>query len=676
MFRTCICLVALLPAAAIAAEDTRLPFQAMDVFQLELAADPQVAPDGDSIVYVRRRMDVMTDRATGDIWTIRKDGSGHQPLITGEGGASSPRFSPDGTRLLYASGGKLHVRYLDTGHDTAITRTQQAPRGAAWSPDGQWIAFNMEVPADDKPFATLPTPPEGAEWAERPKYIDELLYRADGAGYLEETYTHIFVVPAEGGTPRQLTNGEFDHGAPVWSRDGETVYFSANRKEDWRFDPLESEIHAVNVDSGEIETLTDRDGPDMEPALSPDGRWLTYTGFDDEKMGYHATKLYLMDLRSGESRVLTGKLDRSATSPVWDADGDGVFFTFDDEGVTRLGYVETDGDLRRYKATLGGLSLGRPYTAAAMHAAGGTVAFTVGDPSHPAELAVLRGDGARQLTSLNDDLLSQRKLADVEEMWFESSADGRRVQAWVMTPPDFDPDKKYPLILEIHGGPFAAYGPLFSAELQMYAARGYVVVYANPRGSTSYGSEFANLIHHNYPGQDYDDLMSAVDAVIDKGYIDEEQLFVTGGSGGGVLSAWIVGKTDRFRAAAVVKPVINWTSFALTADFYTFFHQYWFADFPWNDPDAYWKRSPLSLVGNVTTPTMLMTGEADYRTPISETEQFYQALQLRKVDTALVRVPGAPHSIASRPSHLIAKAQYIIEWFERHRPDEDNEQDE
>lgn len=670
--RLALCLLLFLAAfTARSAEDTRLPFQAMDVFELELATDPQVAPDGDTIAYVRRRMDVMTDRAVGHIWTISADGSRHQPLITGSGGASSPRFSPDGSRLLYARNGALHVRYLDSGRDTAITRTLEAPSNAAWSPDGRWVAFTMQVPAKDEPFAQLPSPPEGAEWAESPKFIDELLYRADGQGYLEETYTHIFVVPAEGGTPRQLTNGEFDHGAPAWSPDGRTIYFSANRAEEWRYDPLDSEIHALDVETGEIRTLTDRDGPDMNPVVSPNGRWLAYTGFDDEKLGYHVTRLYLLDLKNNRSRVLTGELDRDAEAPVWDDDGEGLYFMYDEHGTTRLGHVTTDGKLRELTGSLGGLSYGRPYTGAAMHAADGTVAFTLGNPRHPAELAVWRRGKVERLTQLNADLLAQRKLGEVEEMWFESSADGRRVQAWLMTPPDFDPDKKYPLILEIHGGPFAAYGPIFSAEMQLFAARGYAVLYVNPRGSTSYGKEFANLIHHRYPGQDYDDLMSAVDAAIAKGFIDEDQLFVTGGSGGGVLSAWIVGKTDRFRAAVVVKPVINWISFALTADFYNFFHQYWFADFPWNDFAAYWERSPLSLVGNVSTPTMLMTGEADYRTPISETEQFYQALKLRKVDTALVRVPGAPHSIASRPSHLIAKAAYILEWFERYRDGND-----
>jgi acylaminoacyl-peptidase len=236
----------------------------------------------------------------------------------------------------------------------------------------------------------------------------------------------------------------------------------------------------------------------------------------------------------------------------------------------------------------------------------------------------------------------------------------------VALPPGFDPDRNYPLILEIHGGPFTNYGARFSAEVQLYSAAGYVVLYVNPRGSTSYGEDFGNLIHHAYPGNDYDDLMTAVDAVIEEGYVDTERLYVTGGSGGGVLTAWIVGKTDRFRAAVVAKPVINWTSFVLTADQSPYFTRYWFPTMPWEDPEGYWARSPLSLVGKVDTPTMLLTGESDLRTPISETEQYYQALKLRGIDTAMVRIPGASHSIARRPSQLAAKVSAILAWFERY----------
>jgi acylaminoacyl-peptidase len=277
------------------------------------------------------------------------------------------------------------------------------------------------------------------------------------------------------------------------------------------------------------------------------------------------------------------------------------------------------------------------------------------------------GGAVRVLTQLNADLLGARRLGEVGEIRWKSSKDQREIQGWLIKPPGFDATKKYPLILEIHGGPFAAYGPNYTTELQVMAAAGYVVLYANPRGSTSYGAEFGNLIHHAYPGDDYDDLMSGVDAVIAQGYVDPDNLFVTGGSGGGVLTAWIVGKTDRFRAAVVAKPVINWASFVLTADVNSFFYKYWFGAQPWEQPEQYWKRSPLSLVGNVKTPTMLLTGESDYRTPISESEQYYQALKLRNVDTVLVRIPEASHGMVARPSNLVAKIDNILAWFERYR---------
>jgi dipeptidyl aminopeptidase/acylaminoacyl peptidase len=324
-------------------------------------------------------------------------------------------------------------------------------------------------------------------------------------------------------------------------------------------------------------------------------------------------------------------------------------------------------------ADLGGSDITRPYSggtfsiASAVRGSDPRFAYTRGAPDRPAQLAT--GTSPRDTAVLavqSDAPLGRRTLGALEEISFDSSVDHRRIQGWLVKPPGFDPAKKYPLVLEIHGGPFASYGPSFAAEIQLYAAAGYVVLYLNPRGSTGYGEEFADLIHHDYPDNDYGDLLSGVDAVIGRGFIDTRRLFVTGGSGGGVLTAWIVGHTDRFRAAVVVKPVINWTSFVLTADMTNYFYRYWFGGYPWDDLQPYWKRSPLAFVGNVSTPTMLMTGEADYRTPSSEAEQFYQALKLRKIDTALVRVPNASHDISARPSLLIGKVAYVLAWFQSH----------
>ena len=258
-------------------------------------------------------------------------------------------------------------------------------------------------------------------------------------------------------------------------------------------------------------------------------------------------------------------------------------------------------------------------------------------------------------------------MGKVEEVWYSSSYDGKKIQGWLVYPPDFDPNKKYPLILEIHVGPFLNYGFRFSAEAQLFASAGNFVLYTNPRGSTSYGKDFANLIHHNYPSQDYDDLMSGVDHVIERGYVDENNLFVTGGSGGGVLTSWTIGKTDRFKAAVVAKPVINWYSFVLYADNISTFYKYWFPGMPWDNIDEYMRRSPISYVKNVKTPTMLLTGEDDYRTPMAESEQYYAGLKLNKVESMLVRIPGADHGIASRPSNLIAKVNAILAWFDKYK---------
>jgi len=647
------------------------PLAAADVFELQWAADPQISPDGRQVAYVRYRGDVMKDTYSGDVWIVSADGREHRPLVTR---AASPRWSPDGTRLLYTAAGdngtQLFVRWLDTGATAQVTRVQQKPSHIAWSPDGRSIAFILPV-AEEATLLAKPLPkPEGAEWAAPPKVIEKLIYRADGEGYLADTRQQVFVVSALGGTPRQLTTGSFDHGGPLsWTPDGQFLLVSANRHPDGEYDPANSEVHEIRVADGTLRTLTTRQGPDQSPAVSPDGRHVAYLGYDDQRHGYENTRLQVMDRDGGNVRVLGATLDRSVEQPTWAPSGRDVVVHYEDEGRVKLAALSLDGRLRVLADDVGGLAIGRPYASGEFSVSkAGVVAYTAAGPERLADVGVvpLRGGAPKRLTDLSSDLLSQRSLGKLDEFWVPSSHDGTRIQAWVVTPPGFDPTKQYPLILEIHGGPFAAYGPTFAAELQLYAAAGYVVVYVNPRGSTGYGKAFGNAIHHAYPGYDYDDLMSAVDAVIARGYVDTSRLFVTGGSGGGVLTAWIVGKTDRFRAAVVQKPVINWTSFALTADRYTFFWKYWFPGLPWEQQPQYWARSPLSLVGNVKTPTMVLTGEEDYRTPMSESEQYYQALQLRRVPTALVRVPGAGHGLDKRPSQLASKVAHVLAWFERH----------
>lgn len=678
----CLIALALWVPEAVQADDhgadvttvTASTFDALDVFELEYANSPQIAPDGRSVVYVRTSNDIMTDKSRKNLWVLDLEGGHHRPLLSGRDNYSDPVWSPSGDRLAYLSDAEgsyqLYVRWMDSGDSALITNLSKKPSNVAWSPDGKWLAFRLFVPSSTPMLASMPAKPKGAEWSEGVKQIDSLIYRSDGSGYLEEGHDHVFIIPADGGSPRQLTQGEFDHSGPlVWSNDGKRVFFATNYAEDWEYQSQESDIYSVDIETGALTRHTDRVGPDRNMAMSPNGRYLAYTGYDQRFTGYNNNQLYLLDLQSGERRQLSGDFDRSVSSIRWSSDSQSIWFQYEDFGTHRIGKFDLKGRLTTTDLRLTGTSLGRPYASGSFDVGTNDVlVFTGGNALRPADLFVSHGGKSpRPLTALNDDLLGHKELAAVEQMTWKSSHDGLEIEGWLVKPPGFDPSKQYPMILEIHGGPHTAYGPNFSAEVQLYAAAGYVVLYANPRGSTSYGDKFANEIHLAYPGFDYDDLMSGVDAVLEQGFVDPDQLFVTGGSGGGVLTAWIVGKTDRFRAAVVAKPVINWISFALTADNALYFSTYWFDGPAWEKTEDYWRRSPLSLVGNVTTPTMLLTGEADYRTPISESEQYYQALKQRKVDTMMIRIPGSPHGIAGRPSRLIAKVNNILAWFERYR---------
>ncbi len=651
------------------------PFSPADVFQIEFAADPQISPDGKSIAYLRKSVDIMTDKVRSQLWLVSADGADHRPLTDWKVDASSPRWSFDGKRLAYAAKGdkvtQVFVHWIEGGQTARLTNLTEGPGELVWSPDGKQLAFSMLVHEKRKPYVGMPEKPEGAEWAKPFKLYDTLVYRDDGEGYVKEGFYHLFVLSADGGTPRQVTRGSFHHRErPAWTADGKSLLFSANRRDNWEHEPLDSELYRVSLADGSIEQLTDRRGVDAGPVVSPSGEQVAYVGFDDVGRSHHQTDLYVMSLDGTVRRKLTTELDRDVTNPRFARDGKGVYFQYDDEGDTKVGFVSlATGKIEQVTAGVGGVNFGRPYSSGSYSIADdGRIVFTQTSPERPADVATVAAVGAepRRLTELNEDLLPYRQLGRVEEFRYPSSHDKREIHGWIVLPPGFDKAKKYPLILEIHGGPFANYGGRFSVEMQLYAMAGYVVVYVNPRGSTSYGDAFTAFIDHNYPSHDYDDLMSGVDAVVARGYVDPQRLYVTGGSGGGILSSWIIGKTDRFQAAAVIKPVINWYSFALTSDHYNFFARYWFGKNPWEDPAAYLKRSPLSLVGNVKTPTMLMTGEVDYRTPISEAEQYYQALKLRKIDTVLVRVPDSAHDIGARPSQMIAKCAYILKWFEKH----------
>ncbi|WP_103027761.1 S9 family peptidase [Salinibacter altiplanensis] len=651
-------------------------FSRMDVFDLEWVASPQVSPDGNRIVYQRRGMDVMEDRRTSALWLVSADGTGHTKLTNRTADESSPRWSPDGSKIAFTSSGddhgtEIYVHWVEENKTARLTQLENAPSGLSWSPDGTHLAFSAHVSAPEPTLASPPEAPEGADWAEPPRVETRLNHEANGVGVLDYGYDHLFVVRADGGRARQVTSGDYHHSSrPVWTPDGEALIYSANRHDNWKRERRNSELYTVPVEGGESTPLTDRFGPDHTPRVSPDGEQIAFLGYDDEVQTYQVTRLYVMDRDGSNQRAVDLGLNRSIDDLAWDEDGEGLYFQYEDEGTTTLGHTTFDGSPSVVAENLGGTSIGRPYGGGHFSVSnGGRLAFNQTSPAHPAELAVTRRgqDTTRQLTDLNGDLLDDRTLGSVEEIRYSSSKDGREIHGWVVTPPNYDPDRAYPLMVEIHGGPISNYGDRFSTEIQLYAADGYVVFYPNARGSTSYGEEFGNLLYNDFSGGEYQDIMDGVDRLVKRDYVADDSLYVTGGSAGGTSAAWITGKTDRFRAAAAQKPVTNWISKTLAADNYYGYAEYRYPGQPWENPMEYWDVSPVSLLGSMNTPTVVIVGGDDLRTPPWQAKQLYNGLKLRGVEAAYVEIPGASHGIAYRPSQLITKADHVLGWFDRYR---------
>ena len=651
-------------------------FNYTDVYDLQFATNASISPDGSTIIYNRVQYDIMTDKRYSNLWSIATDGSNHTPITSGKNNYSQIIWSPDGKQIAYTSNeegkSQIFIRWMDSGAATSITNLTSAAANLKWSPDGNMLLFSRQIDEPMPMIGKLPSPPEGATWAAAAKVIRHVGYKEDGTPIGSgESYTQLFIINVSGGAPRQITSKKANHSQAQWTPDGKSIVFTADFKASSAIDINNEYIYRMDVSSGDTEPIVAKRGPYNHVELSPDGTRIAYAGYVDKFLGYQQPEIHIIDMKGNQQQVLTYKLDRDPEGLQWSSDGKSIFFMYDEYGVTKLANVDMDGNLVNVASGLGGANIGRPYSGGYFTISkNGKYVYSKTDAQNPAELVTGHFPtkmAETQITQLNGQLLMARKTGKVESFWVNSTVDKTKVQGWIITPPDFDKTKKYPLILEIHGGPYTAYGPVFSPELQLMASQGYVIVYTNPRGSTSYGADFSAYINHNYPSEDYNDLMDCVDFIAGKGYIDDTKLFITGGSGGGVLTAWSIGKTDRFAAAVVAKPVINWYTHTLTADSYPYFSKYWFTKMPWEDPDQYMKRSPISLVGSVKTPTMLLTGDLDHRTPISESEQYYQALKLRGIDAAMVRIADEGHEMMSRPSNLLRKVAYIIGWFDEHK---------
>ena len=640
----------------------------------EQVAEPRISPDGSQIVYTRRWVNRIEDRWESALWMVSADGSRNRFLAKG----SNAVWSPDGTRIAYLADGEptgkqIFVRFMDAeGATSQLTHTMEAPADLRWSPDGKRIAFSMVVPKSVPWKIDMPAPPKDAKWVEAPRIVETRHFRQDRRGLVDPGFRHLFVIPADGGAARQITRGDWSIGARFdglddavgfdWTPDGRTMVADGVADSTGDANYRNSNLYAIDVATGALRRLNTENGDWSSPVVSPDGRRIAYRGYTELTSSYHASELYVMNIDGTSARRLSGEHDRDAEDVQWAADGSGVYFSLADHGTSNAFFAAMNGSVRAVthgEHMLTGLTVARNGRAAA-------VRTSYQAPSNIARFGTAPNSGdVTQLTHMNEELLSRLKLGEVERIRYASTG-GTSVDGWIVKPPGFDRSRRYPLIMEIHGGPHAMYNVGFSYMYQNFAAHGFVVLYVNPRGSTGYGSQFGNAIMRAYPSVDYDDLMAGVDTVVGRGYVDTTRMYVGGCSGGGVLSSWVIGHTNRFAAAAVRCPVINWMSFAGQTDV-PLFSENWFDAPFWEKPEQWLKQSPLMYVGRVTTPTVVMTGVLDLRTPMPQSEEYYEALKARGIPAALLRFEGEYHGTGSRPSNFMRTQLYMMSWYNRWR---------
>ena len=665
-----------------------------DLLRFEWIADPRISPDGTRVAYTRVTVDAEADEYRTNVWLCDVPAEGEAPSpprpLTYGGRDSQPRWSPDGTTLAFVrkagaeEPAQLHLMPLAGGEPRALTSLKGGASSPAWSPDGRRLAFlSGHNPALDTAERRKPKNAPG-------RVVTRPEFRWNDEGFMDwEHLDHLWVVPVEGGEPRQLTTGtRFKESAPEWSHDGRWILYVTDRREEpWFGHPLDdNDVRALSpdldapVDGTDATIVADIAGPLAPFAQGPGGRFAAIGGVRPEPVRtYDQNDLLLFEGAWPYTRpkVLTAGLDL-AVGEIVSSDqhpprgGGGLPLAFTDDGGLLFAYAK-HGTTRLARCDLASGSVADLTGPAAdvvcgsASADGSRVALTMGSVGSPGDLWVCDVKSGRlaRLHGPNDSLLAESKLGEVEELWYDSFG-GRRVQGWIVKPADFDPKRKYPLVLQIHGGPHAAYGTGFFHEFRVLAAAGYVVLYTNPRGSTSYGQEFADCIQYAYPGDDYHDLMAAVDAVVSRGYVDEARMGVTGGSGGGLLTNWVITRTNRFRAAITQRCVSDWASMYATSDF-ALFTPNWFRRAPFEDPKEYADRSPAWDLAKVETPLMVIHSEDDWRTPIAQGEIMFRGLKQQRKPAVMVRFPGENHELSrsGAPSRRVQNQQHIRRWFDR-----------
>jgi len=695
--RRCAVIVFLVLSCLLVAAQTKRPITDKDIFRFQWIGDPQVSPDGAHVVFVRVTVNEKKDNYDTALWMVSSAGTDAPVRLTTGKRDSQPRWSPDRKWIAFVRGSaeppkdgkpqpaQLALLSLSGGEAWVITDLPRGANDPVWSPDGKQIAFLSDTNAEDIAKSKKKETPAEPEHESDVKIITRAIYRFNGEGYLDFKHpAHIWLVdvPANSdakSTPKQLTDGAFDEEEPNFSRDGKRVVFHTDRNPEPYYDTPKSEIMSVPTLGGPTTTIAKIDMGIGNMVLSPDGTQIVFRASATKPIqSYTQSDLWVLTIGSSTPKNLTENYDFDIGSgvfgdnlapraaggpkPVWSRDGSHILEVVGKQGKTILTSIDTtSGNV--VELTKGEQAV-EQFGASADQS---VVVLNVSTPMMIDELFALAKDGSqRQITNINGPLFAELNLTQPEEIDY-TSFDGKTIQAWIQKPPDFDAKKKYALILNIHGGPHAAYGWVFDHEFQWMAAKGYVVLYPNPRGSTSYGQEFGNIIQYHYPGDDYKDLMAGVDEVVKRGYVDSNKLGVTGGSGGGLLTDWTVGQTHRFHAAVSQRDISDWTSWWYTADF-TLFQPNWFKAPPFDDPQDYIKRSPITYIKNVDTPMMFILGDADWRTPPgSGGEQMFRALKYMHRPTVMVHFPGESHELSrsGQPWHRVERLDHIVGWFDK-----------